>query len=76
MLAISVRPHSGCKNIQSCSPSNSSAATNGAILQKPAHDAFRAGCSGYFCDPDGHPWEVAYNPFMPLGPDGAVALGD
>ena len=52
------------------------AVANGGTLQKPAHDAFWGGYSGYFCDPDGHPWEVAYNPFMKLGPDGAVALGD
>ena len=28
------------------------------------------GFSGYFADPDGHPWEVAFNPFFPIGPDG------
>lgn len=52
------------------------AVTNGATLQKPAHKAFWGGYSGYFCDPDGHPWEVAYNPFVPLGPDGEMLLPD
>jgi catechol 2,3-dioxygenase-like lactoylglutathione lyase family enzyme len=52
------------------------AVTNGATLQKPAHDAFWGGYTGYFCDPDGHPWEVAYNPFMVPGPDGTVTLAD
>ncbi len=27
-----------------------------------------------FADPDGHPWEVAWNPFFPLGPDGGIQL--
>ncbi|WP_017668089.1 VOC family protein [Sandarakinorhabdus sp. AAP62] len=52
------------------------AVANGATLQKPAHDAFWGGYSGYFCDPDGHPWEVVYNPFMLPGPDGSVTLAD
>jgi len=52
------------------------AVANGATLQKAAHEAFWGGYSGYFCDPDGHPWEVAYNPFMLPGPDGAVTLAD
>lgn len=36
----------------------------GASLLKPAADTFWGGYSGYFADPDGHPWEVAWNPFM------------
>ena len=52
------------------------AVANGATLQKAAHDAFWGGYSGYFCDPDGHPWDVAYNPFMPLGADGSLVLPD
>ena len=31
----------------------------GARILKPAEDAFWGGYSGYFADPDGHPWEVA-----------------
>ena len=38
----------------------------GALLLKPAADTFWGGYSGYFADPDGHPWEVAWNPFFPL----------
>jgi uncharacterized protein len=38
----------------------------GALLLKPAADTFWGGYSGYFTDPDGHPWEVAWNPFFPL----------
>jgi catechol 2,3-dioxygenase-like lactoylglutathione lyase family enzyme len=38
----------------------------GATLLKPAADTFWGGYSGYFADPDGHPWEVAWNPHFPL----------
>jgi hypothetical protein len=34
----------------------------GGRLVKPAQDAFWGGYSGYFADPDGHLWEVAYPP--------------
>lgn len=34
----------------------------GATLVKPAQDTFWGGYAGYFADPDGHLWEVAWNP--------------
>jgi len=34
----------------------------GAAVVKPAHDTFWGGYAGYFQDPDGHLWEVAWNP--------------
>ena len=34
----------------------------GAFIVKPAQDTFWDGYSGYFQDPDGHLWEVAWNP--------------
>jgi predicted lactoylglutathione lyase len=34
----------------------------GARLWKPAQDAFWGGYSGYFADPDGFAWEVAWQP--------------
>jgi len=46
----------------------------GGTLLKPARDVFWGGHSGYFADPDGHTWEVAWNPFWPLDADGAVRL--
>ena len=46
----------------------------GAKLLKPGKKAFWGGYSGYFADPDGHIWEVAYNPFMPLDEAGRVTL--
>ncbi len=42
----------------------------GAKIIKPAVEVFWGGYSGYFQDPDGHYWEVAHNPFSPLGPKG------
>ena len=36
----------------------------GVELVKPGQDAFWGGYSGYFKDPDGFYWEVAYNPFL------------
>ena len=37
----------------------------GAGIVKAAHDTFYGGYAGYFHDPDGHLWEVAFNPEMP-----------
>jgi catechol 2,3-dioxygenase-like lactoylglutathione lyase family enzyme len=34
----------------------------GATIVKPAHETFWGGYAGYFQDPDGHLWEVAFNP--------------
>jgi catechol 2,3-dioxygenase-like lactoylglutathione lyase family enzyme len=34
----------------------------GAVTVKPAHETFWGGYAGYFQDPDGHLWEVAWNP--------------
>jgi catechol 2,3-dioxygenase-like lactoylglutathione lyase family enzyme len=46
----------------------------GAHILKPAQDTFWGGYSGYFSDPDGHPWEVAWNPGFNIKPDGTVRL--
>lgn len=43
----------------------------GAKILKPAQDVFWGGHHGYFADPEGHIWEIAHNPFSPLGPNGA-----
>ena len=48
----------------------------GACILKAAQDVFWGGHSGYFADPDGHLWEVAWNPFLPLAADGALTLPD
>lgn len=36
----------------------------GALIVKPAQDTFWGGYAGYFQDPDGHLWEVVWNPEM------------
>ncbi|WLQ17119.1 VOC family protein [Hahella aquimaris] len=41
----------------------------GAKLTKPAEDTFWGGYSGYFADPDGHLWEIAWNPHAWVGPE-------
>ncbi len=46
----------------------------GATFLKRAEEASWGGYSGYFADPDGHPWEVAWNPEWTLLEDGSVRL--
>lgn len=46
----------------------------GASVSKPAQDTFWGGYAGYFADPDGHLWEVAWNPEWPIADDGSVRL--
>jgi len=48
----------------------------GAEIVKPAQDAFWGGYSGYFRDPDGNLWEVAWNPGFQIAADGAVQLSE
>lgn len=43
----------------------------GGRVLKEASDVFWGGHHGYFEDPEGHIWEVAFNPFSPLRSDGA-----
>lgn len=40
------------------------AATAGAAIVKSARDTFWGGYAGYFKDPDGHLWEIVWNPQM------------
>lgn len=48
----------------------------GAKLLKPAQEAFWGGYSGYFSDPDGFLWEVAWNPEFAIAEDGSIRLPD
>lgn len=45
----------------------------GARLVKPGQKVSWGGYSGYFADPDGHLWEVAYNPHFWVGPPDRAA---
>ncbi len=46
----------------------------GGEVVKPPERVSWGGYSGYFADPDGHIWEIAYNPGFPLGDDGLPRL--
>ncbi len=48
----------------------------GARISRAAGRTSFGGYAGYFADPDGHVWEVAWNPGFPLGPDGSLVLPD
>jgi uncharacterized protein len=52
------------------------AAGAGGRIVKPAQDAFWGGYHGYFADPDGHLWEVAWNAGFALARDGSLRLPD
>ena len=47
---------------------------HGATIVKKPEEVFWGGYSGYFSDPDGHAWEVAYNPHWTIGKDGRVSM--
>ena len=47
---------------------------HGATILKQPQKAFWGGYSGYFSDPDGHTWEIAYNPFWTIQADGRVSM--
>lgn len=48
--------------------------SHGATIIKEPQKAFWGGYSGYFSDPDGHTWEIAYNPFWTIQQDGRVSM--
>jgi uncharacterized protein len=48
------------------------AASAGAKILKPPKEASWGGYSGYFADPDGFAWEIAWNPFWLLEENGTV----
>jgi uncharacterized protein len=50
------------------------AAAAGGRIVKAGTPTDWGGYQGYFADPDEHYWEVAHNPFWPIGPDGRPQL--
>ncbi|MBR1199564.1 VOC family protein [Bradyrhizobium sp. AUGA SZCCT0240] len=52
------------------------ATAKGASLLKAAHETAYGGYSGYFADPDNHPWEVVVAPGIEVGEDRRVHLAD
>lgn len=67
-LAYNTRSHEEVDRVLS------EAQAAGAKLVKAAQEAFWGGYSGYFADPDGFLWEVAWNPFFPMAEDGSIRL--
>jgi uncharacterized protein len=48
----------------------------GATVTKQPRETFYGGYAGCFADPDGHIWEIAYNPGFTLTSDGSLVLPD
>lgn len=49
------------------------AAAGATVLRAPEATEW-GGYSGYLADPDGHPWEIAHNPFWTIHPDGSTTV--
>lgn len=47
---------------------------NGANIVKEPEKVFWGGYSGYFADPDGHKWEIAFNPYWTVLADGRISM--
>jgi catechol 2,3-dioxygenase-like lactoylglutathione lyase family enzyme len=52
------------------------AASAGAEITQVPRETFYGGYAGYFRDPDGHVWEIAWNPGFTINPDGSIVLPD
>jgi uncharacterized protein len=50
------------------------ARTAGATVTRPPAPTFYGGYAGVFLDPDGHAWEIAFNPGFTLADDGSLVL--
>ncbi len=50
-------------------------ADHGGRLMRPADAPPHGGRRGYVADPDGHAWEIAWNPAFPISPEGYVTFG-
>lgn len=48
----------------------------GGRIVKRAQDVFWGGHSGYFADPDGYYWEVAWGPMFSFAADGSLQIGE
>jgi uncharacterized glyoxalase superfamily protein PhnB len=47
---------------------------SGGTIEKMPEETFWGGYSGYFADPDGHLWEVAWAESWEFNPDGSLVL--
>jgi catechol 2,3-dioxygenase-like lactoylglutathione lyase family enzyme len=65
-----------CRTVEEVDAVLAFAVAQGAALLKPAHKTDYGGYSGYFADPDNHPWEVVVAPNIEVGDDRRVHLPD
>ena len=65
-----------CSSIEEVDQVLDFAISKGASLLKPADKTFYGGYSGYFADPDNHPWEVVVAPGIDVGEDRRVHMPD
>jgi catechol 2,3-dioxygenase-like lactoylglutathione lyase family enzyme len=65
-----------CRSVEEVETVLDFAILKGASMLKPAHTTDYGGYSGYFADPDGHPWEVVVAPNIEVGKDRRVHLPD
>lgn len=49
--------------------------SHGGVVLRPADEPQHGGYRGYIVDPDGHAWEIAWNPAFPISPEGYVTFG-
>lgn len=54
----------------------SSVEAAGGTVTQPARETFYGGYAGTFTDPDGHAWEISFNPGITLNDDGTLTLPD
>jgi predicted lactoylglutathione lyase len=52
------------------------AASAGATVTRPPSATSYGGYAACFADPDGHVWEIAFNPGFPLADDGSITIPD
>ena len=69
-LAHNVRSRGEVARVLAC------AEAAGAVIVKAAQDASWGGYSGYFTDPDGYYWEVAFAPGFQFAADGSIILDE
>jgi predicted lactoylglutathione lyase len=48
----------------------------GATMTRPPGETFYGGYAACFADPDGHIWEISFNPGFTLDADGSIILPD
>ena len=48
---------------------------HGGVVLRPADEPPHGGYRGYVADPDGHAWEIAWNPAFSISPEGYVTFG-